>query len=190
MNEHTVLCVCLLQWVRMEAVSYPESWRSTAPVSNRKCILIIPRQSQHKRFETSETLSAGVWYLLVFPSPSLGWEAAVAHLPVPMPMPLRIPKSLLPHWRHRLCVPDTTQQINPSILSTGLCFQQPEGRLHTEATRVSGQPLALCCWWPRLRTGRACWGCSDVTKCGNWLHAGVRLTLCCMMQISRENFFT
>lgn len=48
MNEHTVLCACLLQWVRMEPVSCPESWRSTAPISNRKCIFISPRQSQHK----------------------------------------------------------------------------------------------------------------------------------------------
>lgn len=118
MNEHTVLCACLLQWVKMEPVSCPESWRSTAPISNRKWIIIIPRQFQHmgvEMIETFETLNCytsvlgSVHYLFSLSLPCMrrccGTPASAGQDPRKCSFHLLHTLQL---WRHRLCVPDKT----------------------------------------------------------------------------------
>lgn len=133
MNEHTVLCACLLRWVRPEAVSCPESWRSTAPISNRKYIFVIPRRSElkHTAAPTCEqmchtpVLDHSALVLLVSPSPwalpALG--AAVAHMLLITPQGSKKSSVCLPllhlfHLhRYRPCVPAATTGKNglPSV---------------------------------------------------------------------------
>lgn len=153
MNEHTVLCACLLQWVRWSLLVFQNLEEVLHLFQTEKASLSFPDSLSTRELTCLKhwAVTHQGWCLvalLVSPSPYPGWEAAVAHVPVP----IRIPESLFPITAHAppqetLCVPDTTQQTQMSILSAGWSFQQPEGRLHTEATRISGQPLALhCCW--------------------------------------------
>lgn len=107
----------------------------------------------------------------------------------------RDPKKSLPHY----CTHSTSGGTG-SVLQTTDRSVDPRHRLKLPAARREaahwshGSFWAAACSvlvlgrWPGLRTGCASWGCSDVTKCGSWLRAGVRLTLCCMTQSTRENF--
>lgn len=95
-------------------------------------------------------------------------------------------------WRHRLCSRhNTTDQTVPPQRRLMLPAARREAaRWSHKSVRAATCSVLLLGRWPGLRTGCACWGCSDVTKRGSWLRAGVRLTLCCMTQITGENFST
>lgn len=160
MNEHTVLSACLLQWVRMEPVSCPESWRSTAPISNRKMHLY---HSQTASAQGSWNIwnmelvhiSAGVCWLLVFPSPCPRLRGCCGTPACAYQNPKKSP----PHYC-TCFISGGTGSVFQTQLSHPQCrLNLPAARRlqHPEATRVSGQqPLALCyCWTSGQGWGQA-----------------------------------